>query len=112
MVIVGHDNYGLFATWEIPEARQRFAVGVHGADHIRQQPLLLVGLWDGHLCEIDPVRLVAAIEQIIRANYAVGDCRVAVLSSPIGVTLARIHNRPRQVERPGCRLPAIAADTA
>ena len=65
---------------------QRLAIHVHQQDQVRQQPLLFVGLRNGDLVEIDPVRPAAAEEQIVRAARRL---TVALLSGPCRVALAR-----------------------
>ena len=60
VVVAGHDDDGLLAPREVPEAGQRLAVGVHVQDQVGEQALLLVGLRDGDLVEVDPVGLRVA----------------------------------------------------
>src|SRR6185436_14641917 len=72
VIVPGHDHYGLLAAWEIPETRQGLLVEVHLADEVREQALLLVGLRDDDLVQVDPVGLRiptgSPVEQIIRTN--------------------------------------------
>ena len=79
---------------------------------LREQALLLVGLRDGDLVEVDPVGLrVAGLaeEEVVGANRRDA---VAFLPGPGGVALARVDDRAGQVvgERRG--LPAVRTDAA
>ena len=56
MVVTGHHHDGLLAAREVPEARERQPVDAHLRDQVREQALLLVGLRDVHLVEVDPVQ--------------------------------------------------------
>ena len=74
VVVAGHHDDRLLAAREVPEARQRLAVGVHLPDQVGEQPLLLVGLRDRDLVEVDPVGLgvagLGAEEQVVGADRA------------------------------------------
>ncbi len=98
VVIARHDDHGLVPIGEIPEARQRLAREVHVRDEVGQQPLLLVGLRNGHLAQVHPVgfgvRGGVAVELVVRAD---GSQAVALLRGPRGVALARVHHRGGQV---------------
>ena len=56
VIVPGHDDDCLFASREVPEARQGLPIEVHVLDEVDQQPLLLVGLRDGDLVQVDPIR--------------------------------------------------------
>ena len=60
VVVAGHDDRGLLAARQVPEARQRLAVAAHRHDQVREQALLLVGLRDRDLGRVEPVRLDVA----------------------------------------------------
>ena len=96
MIVAGHHDGGLEPTWQIPEPRNRLAIGVHELDHVRQQALLLIGLGDGHFRKIHPVGLAPAEEQIIRAD---GGLAVTFLAGPRRISLTRVDDRPREVVR-------------
>jgi hypothetical protein len=57
MIVSGHQDDGFVAEWQVPEPGQRLPIQCHVVNQVRQQALLLVGLRDVHLVEIDPVRL-------------------------------------------------------
>ncbi len=57
VVVAGHDHDGLLAAGEVPERGQRHLVAVHLLDEVDQQSLLLVGLRDLDLVQVDPVGL-------------------------------------------------------
>ena len=100
MVVTGHHDGGLQHARQVPEARQRLAVGVDVQDELTQQPLLLVGLGYGDLIEVDPVGLYVpgtrAKEQIVAPNRS---DPVALLSGPRGIALPRVDDGTREVER-------------
>ena len=113
VVVARHDDDRLQAAREIPEARQRLAVVVHLQDQVREQPLLLVGLRNRDLVEVDPVGLRVARrgaeEQIVGANRRQA---VAVLAGPRRIALARVDDRSREVVGERRRLAAVRADAA
>ena len=113
MVVAGHDDDGLLVAREVPEPWQRHDVARHACDQVREQPLLLVGLRDGDLVEIDPVRRrvarLGAEEEVVRANRRNA---VALLSGPGRSALARVDDGLRQVERERRRLTAGGTDGA
>ena len=55
--VAGHDDDGLLVAREVPEARQRFAILIDVQDGVGEQALLLVGLRNRHLVQVDPVGL-------------------------------------------------------
>ena len=105
VIVAGHDDGGLLAARQVPEARQRRAVEAHLRDQVRQQPLLLVGLRDVHLSEVHPV--VLARRRRTGRPSAPGCCRRAP-ARPGRVALARVDDRACEVvgERGG--LPPAA----
>ena len=99
VVVAGHDDDGLLVAREVPEARERHdGRWLMRSDQVGEQPLLLVGLRDGDLVEVDPVRLRiarrGAEEQVVAADR--GDA-VALLPGPGRVALARVDDRAREV---------------
>ena len=74
VVVAGHHDGRLLAAREVPEPRQRLAVAVHLLDQVGQQPLLLVGLRDRDLVEVDPVGLdvagLGAEEEVVASGSA------------------------------------------
>ena len=114
VVVAGHDDRRLVAAREVPEPRERHPVGVHLRDQVGQQPLLLVGLRDRDLVEVDPVGLdVAGLrpeEQVVGADRR--DLPVALLARPGRVALAGVDDRARQVVGERGRLAAVGADAA
>ena len=106
VVVARHHHHRLLAAREVPEARQRLLVLVDVADQVGEEPLLLVGLRDGHLAQVDPIGLAAAEEEVVRADRREA---VALLVLPGGVALARVDDRAGQIEGEGCRLTAVGA---
>ncbi len=107
MVIAGHDDHGLLAAREVPEARQRHVVQVHLQDQVGQQALLFIRLRDGDLIQIDPVGVGSVVEQVVGAHRAAAAIPVGV--NPGRVALARIDHRFCQVVgKSGC-LAAVGA---
>ena len=107
VVVAGHDDGRLLAARQVPEARQRHAVGVHLRDQVGQQPLLLVGLRDRDLVQVDPVGLMSRPPR--RRGRPSGSARRARPSrfcpAQAGIALARVDDRAREVvgERRGLR---------
>ena len=83
------------------------------SDEVGEQALLLVGLRDGDLGEIDPVGLGVARrraeEQVVGADRRLA---VALLARPRRVALARVDDRAGEVVRERRRLPAVGTDRA
>ena len=77
VVVAGHDDDRLLATREVPELRQRLLVAIHLLDQVGEEPLLLVGLRDLDLVEVDPIGLdvtgLGAEEQVVGAEDRAAD---------------------------------------
>jgi hypothetical protein len=89
VIVACHDDDRLLVAREVPEARQRQDVAGHPRDQIRQQPLLLVGLRDRHLAEIDPIGGTAAKEHIVRTDRRLA---VALRAGPSWIALPGQRN--------------------
>ena len=91
-----------------------FVSQVHLLDEVGQQPLLLVGLRDRDLVQVDPVGLdVTGLSPKNRSSER--DRRrdaVALVAGPGRVALARVDDRPREVVGEGRGLTAVRADAA
>src|SRR5262249_19851877 len=100
MVVACHDDDGLLVVREIPETRQRLAADRYGLDQLTEQAHLLVGLRNGDLREVDPVRLRVAGRgaevHVVRADRRLA---VALRSGPRDVALTRGDERAREIER-------------
>ena len=72
VVVAGHDDDGLLVVREVPEPRQRLAVLVHVTGSGWREALLLVGLRNRDLGQIDPIGLRVgcrgAEELVVRAD--------------------------------------------
>ena len=72
MVVAAHDDDGLLAARQVPEARQRQLVAPISVIRFSEQPLLLVGLRDRDLVRVDPVGLhvagLRAEEEVVGAD--------------------------------------------
>ena len=109
VVVAGHDHDRLLAAREVPEARQRQVVDRHLRDQVREQALLLVGLRDVHLVEVDPVGHagIAAHEQVVGADRRKA---VAFVALPVRVALPGPDDRAREVVGERGDLAARGAD--
>ena len=91
VVVAGHDDRGVLAARQVPEARQRHAVEVHAGDEVGEQALLLVGLRDRDLVQVDPVGLlVPGLAPKKRSSERITGSmlEVALLARPGRVALA------------------------
>ena len=109
VVVTGADHDRLQTAREVPEAWQRLLVAVHHLDQVGQQPLLLVGLRDGDLAQVDPVGRAAAEEHVVGADRVLA---VALGAGPGRVALPCLDDGAGQVVGEGRHLPARAADGA
>ena len=118
VVVAGEDDRCLQSARQVPEARQRCAVGGHLRQQVGQQALLLIRGRRRHPIEVDPVGLdiadLGAEEHVVGADrhgVGIGES-VALLAGPRRVALAGVDDRPGQVVGEGGGLPAAGADVA
>ena len=108
MIVAGHDYHCLQALGKVPETRQGLAVQVHVQDQVGQQALLLVGLGDSDLVQVDPVGLGVRAGRTI--EHVVGAQRrdtIPFLPDPGRIALPRVYDRAGQVVSERGRLPAV-----
>jgi len=105
VIVARHDDRRLLVARQVPESRQRLAVGCHDPDDVREQALQLVGL-RGSRPSRESIQSDWAppIEEVVGPDRA--GLPVALLPRPGRVALARLDDRAREVERERCRLSA------
>src|SRR5438552_14614539 len=100
LIVARHHDGGFVAERQIPESRQRLAIERELMNQICEQPLLLVGLRDADLVQVDPIGLYItgrrAVEQIIRADRRDA---VTLLARPLRIALTGADDRAREIER-------------
>ena len=112
VVVPGHHHRRLLVSWQEPEPGQRLLLQVHLLDQVGQQVLLLVGLGDGDLVQVDPVGLdvpgLGAEEEIVGADQlAPAHGAVALVPRPGRVALARLDDRAGEVVGEGRGVTAL-----
>ena len=98
---------------EIPEARQRLPVAIHLQNQVGEEALLLVGLRNCNLAQVDPVRLRVSVcgaeELVVRADRGKA---VAFLVRPGRIALPRVNDRCGEIVGECGRLTTVRSDAA